>query len=160
MFYNKINNPKIKIYRLILNCFLIFAYLNSFNGCETTGLYNVSPGDLKTGSTAEIKKIELKNGTVLDCAGKLIKIERDSDSSLVYEIWTDEPVKTISGQDQKAVYWNKVRITEKEIRALTMEKSESEPTMSHLAVGGGLLILTIIIALIALASSTSNLFHN
>ena len=150
MFYNKINSRKIRIYKVILNCFLIIVYLNSFSSCETTGLYNVSPGDLETGSTADIKKIELKNGTVIDCAGKLIKIERDSDSSLVYEIWSDEPVKTKSGGDQKVVNWNKVRIPEKEIRALTMEKSTSDPAMTGLAVGGGLVMAAIIIFLIAL----------
>ncbi|MBK7446003.1 MAG: hypothetical protein IPJ45_08270 [Ignavibacteria bacterium] len=75
MFYNKINNSKIKIYRVILNCFLVLVYMSSYSGCTTTGLYNVPPGDLKTGSTAEIKKIELKNGTVIDCAGKLVSIE-------------------------------------------------------------------------------------
>ena len=156
MFYNKINSRKIRIYKVILNCFLIIVYLNSFSSCETTGLYNVSPGDLKTGSTAEIKKIELKNGTVLDCAGKLIKIERDSDSSLVYEIWSDEPVKTKSGGDQKVVNWNKVRIPEKEIRALTMEKSTSDPAMTGLAVGGGLVMAAIIIFLIALSAAWNN----
>ena len=160
MFYNKINNPKKKIYRVILNCFLILAYLISYSSCETTSLYDISPGDLKTGSTADIKKIELKNGSLIDCEGKLIRIEREPDSSLVYVIRTDEPVKTKSGGDQNAVNWSEVRIPEKDIRALTMEKSESDPTMSHLAVGGGLLILAIIIALIALASSTNNLFHN
>ena len=159
MFYNKINSRKIRIYKVILNCFLILVYLNSFSSCETTGLYNISPGDLKTGSTAEIKKIELKNGTVIDCAGKLISIEREPDSSLVYVILSDEPVKTKSGGDQKSVKSGNVRIPEKEIRALTLEKSESDPTMSHLAVGGGLLILVIIIVLISLASSTNNLFH-
>ncbi len=156
MFYNKINSRKIRIYKVILNCFLIIVYLNSFSSCETTGLYNVSPGDLETGSTADIKKIELKNGTVIDCAGKLIKIERDSDSSLVYEIWSDEPVKTKSGGDQKVVNWNKVRIPEKEIRALTMEKSTSDPAMTGLAVGGGLVMAAIIIFLIALSAAWNN----
>ena len=149
MFYNKINNPKIKIYRVILNCFLILAYLISYSGCETTGLYNVPPGDLKTGPTAEIKKIELKNGTELDCEGIMISIERDQDSSLVYVIRTNEPLKIRSGGDQKTVNWRDVRIPEKDIKALSFEKTVSDPTMTGLAVGGGILILAAIIALIA-----------
>lgn len=56
MFYNKMNSPKIKIYRVIFNCFLIAAYLISFSSCTTTGLYYVSPGALESGSTSEIKK--------------------------------------------------------------------------------------------------------
>ena len=153
MFYNKINNSKIKIYRVILNCFLVLVYMSSYSGCTTTGLYSVPPGDLKTGSTAEIKKIELKNGTVIDCAGKLIRIEREADSSLVYVILTDEPVKTTSGGDQKAVKSGNVRIPEKDIRALTLENTGSNSTTTGLAVGGFLVILALIIALIAVGNS-------
>ena len=160
MFYNKINNSKIKIYRVILNCFLVLVYMSSYSGCTTTGLYNVPPGDLKTGSTAEIKKIELKNGTVIDCAGKLVSIERETDSSLVYVILTDEPVKTTSGGDQKAVKSGNVRIPEKDIRALTLEKSESDPTMTGVAAGSGILILAAIIALIAVGNSMSQPWGN
>jgi len=128
--------------------------MSSYSGCTTTGLYSVPPGDLKTGSTAEIKKIELKNGTVIDCAGKLIRIEREPDSTLVYVIQTDEPVKTKSGGDQKAVNSGNVRIPEKDIRALSFEKSVSDPKMTTgLAVGGGILILAAIIALIAFVSA-------
>lgn len=159
MFYNNINNTITRIFIVILNCFLILVYLNSFIGCETTGLYNVSPGDLETGSTAEIKKIELKNGSVIDCAGKLIRIEREPDSTLVFVMWTDEPVKTKSGGDEKALNWSNVRIHEKEIRALTLEKSEFDPTMTGVA-GGGLLILAIIIALIAAIGSMNFGFGN
>ena len=159
MFYNKINSPKIRIYRVILNCFLILVYLINISSCMTTELYDVSPDSLKSGSTADIKKIELKNGSVIDCSGKLIKIERESDTSLVYVIWSDDPVKTKSGGDQKDVNWSKVKIPEKEIRALSLEKSESDPTMSHLAVGGGLLMLAIIVTLIALANMNFG-FHN
>ena len=152
MFYNKINNPKIKVYRVILNCFLIIVYMSSYSGCETTGLHYVSPGSLETGPTAEIKKIELKNGTVINCAGKLIKIEREQDSSLVYVIWTDEPVKTKSGGDQNAVNWSEVRIPEKDIRALTMEKS---PMGMGLGVGIPLIIIALILTIIAVGSSMS-----
>ncbi len=160
MFYNKINNPKKKIYRVILNCFLILAYLISYSSCETTSLYDISPGDLKTGSTAEIKKIELKNGTELDCAGKLVSIEREPDSSLVYVILSDEPVKTKSGGDQKTVNWSKVRIPEKDIRALTLENTGSNSTSTGLAVGGFLVILALIIALIAVGNSMSQPWGN
>ncbi len=152
MFYNKINNPKIKIYRVILNCFLIMVYLINFSSCMTTGLYNVSPDSLEPGPTADIKKIELKNGSVIDCSGKLIRIDREPDSSLVYVILSDEPVKAKSGGDQKEVNWSKVRIPEKEIKALTLEKSVSDPAMTGLAVGGGVLMIAIIV-LIAAASS-------
>ncbi len=160
MFYNKINNSKIKIYRVILNCFLVLVYMSSYSGCTTTGLYSVPPGDLKTGSTAEIKKIELKNGTVIDCAGKLIRIEREPDSSLVYVILTDEPVNTKSGGDQKAVKSGNVRIPEKDIRALTMENMGSNSTTTGLAVGGFLVILALIIALIAVGNSMSQPWGN
>ncbi len=159
MFYNKINNPKKKIYRVILNCFLILAYLISYSGCETTSLYNVPPGDLNTGSTADIIKIVLKNGTELDCEGIMISIERDQDSSLVYVIRTDEPVEIRSGGEQKYGIWRDVRIPEKDIKALSFEKTVSDPTMTGLAVGGGILILAAVIALITFANSMDNMFH-
>ena len=67
-------------------------------------------------------------------------------------ILSDEPVKAKSGGDQKEVNWSKVRIPEKEIKALSLEKSVSDPAMTGLAVGGGVLMIAIIV-LIAAASS-------
>ena len=78
----------------------------------------------------------------------------------MYVILTDEPVKTTSGGDQKAVKSGNVRISEKDIRALTLENTGSNSTTTGIAVGGFLVILALIIALIAVGNSMSQPWGN
>lgn len=145
MFYNKMNSPKIKIYRVIFNCFLIAAYLISFSSCTTTGLYYVSPGSLESGSKSEIKTIELKNGTVINCTGKIIKIERESDSSAVFVIASGENVKAQDSAVLNAINQNDIRIPEKDVKKIIMEMTREDHGMTTVALAGGVLLVALII---------------
>lgn len=147
MFYNNINNTKTRIFIVILNCFLILVYLNSMIGCETTGLYNVSPGDLETGSTSEIKKIELKNGTVINCTGKMIKIERESDSTVVFVITSVLNIKSQDSAGRNVINPNDIRIPEKVIKTILVELTKEDDGMTTVAIAGGILLVGVIICL-------------
>lgn len=145
MFYNKVNNPKIKIYRVMLNCFLIIAYLSSFNSCTTTGMYIVSPDSLEAGANADIKIIELKDGTSIDCEGKLIWKVREPDSSVVFVIASNSNIKTQDSSGQSATIRSDTRIPEKDVKKITMEITKGNTVLTAAAIGVGILFVVMLI---------------
>ncbi|MBK7253058.1 MAG: hypothetical protein IPI04_03845 [Ignavibacteria bacterium] len=155
MFYNKINNPKKKIYRVILNCFLILAYLNSFNSCAAPGMYTESPDSFEPGRTSNIKTIELKNGTIIDCTGKIIWIIKESESSVAFVIAADNKIKTQDSSGQNATKLKDTRISQKDVKAVTFDNTEVDSNVVGFGAVGVLVTLGIIIGLSALMSSAT-----
>ncbi len=159
MFYNKINNPKIKIYRVIINCSLILAYLNSFNSCTTTGMYIVSPNSVEAGANADIKMIELKDGTSIDCEGKLIWKVREPDSSVVFVIASDSNIKTQDSTGQSATIRSDTRIPEKDVKKITMEITKGNTVLTAVAIGVGILFIVLIIGIGSSGKINAPTFH-
>ena len=159
MFYNKINNPKKKIYRVILNCLLILAYLNSFNSCAAPGMYTQSPDSFEPGRSSNIKTIELKNGTIIDCTGKIIWIIKESESSVAFVIAADNKIQTQDSSGQSATKLKDTRISQKDVKSVTFDNTEVDSNVEGFSLVGGLvtlgIITGIIIGLSALMSSAT-----
>ena len=144
MFYNKINSPKIRIYRVILKCFLIIVYLINFSSCGTPGMYTESPDSLEPGPTSNIKMIELKNGTIIDCTGKIIWIVKESESSVTFVIAADNKIKTQDSSIQNAAKLKDTRISQKDVKSVTFDNTEVDPNVTGFATVGVLVTLGLI----------------
>jgi hypothetical protein len=143
MFYKIMNSRKLRFQRVILIYFLIYSYLTTFGSCMTTETSYISPDSLNSKSVKEIRKIELNNGTSIDCEGKIIKIEKESDSTLFFAI------STYTIGDNYKTDWTKKLISAKDILKIQLEKSvvNKDATIGVVIVGGlilaGLIILGI-----------------
>ena len=158
MFYNKINNSKIKIYRVILNCFLILAYLSSFNSCAAPGMYTESPDSFEPGRTSNIKMIELKNGTIIDCTGKIIWIIKESESSVAFVIAADNKIKTQDSSGQNAAKLKDTRISQKDVKAVIIDNTEIDSNVVIFSAVGGLAVAGIIVLIIIGITSLPSIF--
>ena len=158
MFYNKINNPKIKIYRVILNCFLILAYLSSFNSCAAPGMYTESPDSFEPGRTSNIKMIELKNGTIIDCTGKIIWIIKESESSVAFVIAADNKIKTQDSSGQNPTKLKDTRISQRDVKAVIIDNTEIDSNVVIFSAVGGLAVAGIIVLIIIGITSLPSIF--
>ncbi len=135
-----------------INCAVLYFLLKAamliiFSSCSTTEYYTKPSVSVRTGNTAEIKIIELKNGPAIACDGKLIRVEKGSDSGRVFVIVANE----LSGKD--------TRIEEKDIKNIILEKTESNQTSTIIAIGAGVLVAALI-AMIVIANSISSGFNH
>ncbi|MGB4850885.1 MAG: hypothetical protein WBQ38_01095 [Ignavibacteria bacterium] len=158
MFYNKLNNPNIKIYRVILNCFLILAYLYSYSGCTAPGMYTESPDSFEPGRTSNIKMIELKNGTIIDCTGKIIWIIKESESSVAFVIAADNKIKTQDSSGQNAAKLKDTRISQKDVKAVIIDNTEIDSNVVIFSAVGGLAVAGIIVLIIIGITSLPSIF--
>lgn len=147
MFYSLINSSRLKHLRAVFSIILIIAYLTAYSGCMTTYNYFESSGSLNRISPDEITKIELIDGSVVNCKDKIINIEKDSDS-VKYIV-----VKTLTeGKNHKASHSEK-RISEKDILKIHVVHSEVNGQKTVLVVMGIVIVLGLIVLVIGFAAS-------
>lgn len=150
MFYRIINSSDIKIPRAAFHIFLIISYMTAFSGCMTTYNYPVFPDRIEKVNSSEISKIELNNGTIIDCKNTVIKFEKGADSTkyiILKSYTTGEGYKT---------YWTEKRIPEKDVYKVYMEKSEVNGTQTTFLVLG--IAVAAIIVAIVIGNSKSHFF--
>ena len=141
MFYIKLKSSDTKKLRAAFHIFLIISYMSAFSSCMTTYDYSVLPENIGKVTSSEITKIELKNGTIIDCKNTIIKFEIGTDS-VKYII-----LKSYSIGDGYKTYWTEKRIPEKDVCKVYMEKSEINGTQTTFLVLG-ITIAVIILALV------------
>ncbi|MCB0726896.1 MAG: hypothetical protein KDD00_05495 [Ignavibacteriae bacterium] len=150
MLFKKINSSKLKLRRTFFHIFLIISYMITFNSCMTTYNYTELPDRLGKETSSDISKIELNDGTIINCKDKLIKFETGADS-VKYIV-----IKTYTVGKEYKTYWTEKRIPEKDVFKVYMEKSEVNGTQTTFLVIGIAFAVTIV-ALI-LGSSKSGFF--
>jgi len=144
MFNRIFNSSDIKFQRAVFHIFLIISYVTTFSSCMTTYNYPVFPDNIGKVTSSEITKIELNNGTIIDCKNTIIKFEKGADS-VKYIVLNSYTV----GKGYKT-YWKEKRIPEKDVYKVYMEKSEVNGTQTTF------LVLGITIAVIILAIVIEN----
>ena len=141
MFYIKLKSSDTKKFRAAFHIFLVISYMSAFSSCMTTYDYSVLPENTGKVTSSEITKIELKNGTIIDCKNTIIKFEKGTDS-VKYII-----LKSYTLGDGYKTYWTEKRIPEKDVSKVYMEKSEINGTQTTFLVLG-IAIAVIIVALV------------
>lgn len=142
MFYKFINQPKLELLKLIFNIFLITSYMTTISSCMTTDLSYVSPDSIESVEDGKILKIELKDGTLVNCKNKLIKIEKGADSVNYFVINSKVNNKDIKpNPDVK-------RISEKDIYKIYLEKSEVNVPLT-------IMVVSVAVAMVIVAATTS-----
>ena len=150
MFYGLIISSKLKFSRAVFHIFLIVSYLTTFSSCMTTYNYSESPDTIDKISSDEITKIELINGTFINCKDKVITYEKGADS-VKYIV-----VKSVyEGKDYKA-YHSEKRISEKDILKIHIEHSEINAQNTFLLVLGIVIVTGILVFIIGFATSKTN----
>ena len=116
----------------------------------TTYDYSVLPENIGKVTSSEITKIELNNGTIIDCKNTIIKFEigADSEKYLILKSYT-------TGEGYKT-YWTGKRIPEKDVYKIYMKKSEVNGTQTTFLVLG-IAVVAIIVAIV-IGNSKSNFF--
>lgn len=102
-------------------------------------------------NVSEIIKIELKDGTMIDCKEKMIKFETGIDS-VSYIILKSCTV----GKDYQT-YWSEKRIPEKDIYKIYMEKSEINGMETAIFVTGIVIVTAVLAFIIGFATSNHSL---
>lgn len=151
MFYSLINSSKLKYRRAALHILIIISYLTTFSGCMTTYNYFESPETIDTISADEITKIELINGTVINCKDKIINYESGADS-IKYIV-----VKSLSEGNNYKAYHSEKRISEKDILKIYFEHSEVNGQKTVLLVLGIVIVIGILVFIIGMATSKHDL---
>lgn len=136
------------VQRAIFNIFLNIFYMSALNSCTTTEMTFVSPEAIESGSTGKITKIELKDGTIINCRNKKVKINK-SDSTGFIVLTSADTVK--SGDNRSSIQMNEQRIPESDILNIQLEKSEADTTKTvfvilGIAAGAALVYLIVLIA--------------
>lgn len=151
MFYGLIVSSKLKISRAVFHIFLIVSYLTTFSSCMTTYNYSESTDTIDTISSDEITKIELINGTFINCKDKVITYETGADS-VKYIV-----VKSVSGGKDYKAYFSEKRISEKDILKIHIEHSKIDAQNTVLLVLGIVIVTGILTFIIGMATSKHDL---
>lgn len=152
MIYKIINSEKIRIQRAILSCLLIITTLITFSGCMTTEMFYISPESVNYGNQGEITKIQLKNGTSIDCENKTIKFERDS-NSVGYIVIVTHSADTVKKGNKLYIQSKEQRITASDILKIHLKKTDVNGGLTALAIVGGLIAVILIIGAISLSGA-------
>jgi hypothetical protein len=150
MIYKIINSSGNKFQRAVLNIFIILSYLTTFSSCMTTYESWEIPGTMNQTNSNEIKKIELKDGTMIDCKDKILKFENAGDSGK-YIV-----VKSYTVGKNFQTFWTEKRIPEKDIYKFYIDKSEASGSTTTLLVIG-VVVIVVIVFLVALGQSFKNM---
>ena len=146
MIYRIINSTGNKFIRTALNIFLILSYIATYSGCMTT--YNTweIPETINQANTSEIKKIELNDGTIIDCKDKILKFENAGDSGKYIVI------KSYTVGNDFQTFLTEKRIPEKDIYKIYIEKSKVSGSTTTLLVIG-IVVIFVIVFLVAVGQS-------
>ncbi len=148
MFYYIINSRKFRYKRAVIIYLLVISYMVTFNSCMTTKNFSVTPDSLDSASIHEISKIKLKDGTSIDCEDKIIKLKKEADSTLLFDI------SSYTVGDNYQTYWTKKQIAAKDILKIQLEKSEANTDATVVLV----IICGAVLALIIAVGSAMNDF--
>lgn len=150
MIYKIINSSVNKFLRAGLNIFLIISYLTTFSSCMTTSETWKLPETIDQANTSEIKKIELNDGTMIDCKDKILKFVNAGDSGkyIVIKSYT-------TGKDFQT-FWTEKRIQEKDIYKFYIERSEVNGSQTTIVI----IVLAVVIAVIALLIGLGQSFNH
>lgn len=140
MIYKIINSSGNKFKRTALNLFLILSYLTTLSSCMTTHDTWENPETINQANTSEIKKIELNDGTMIDCKDKIIIFENAGDSGKYVVI------KSYTAGNNFQIFWTEKRIQEKDIYKFYIERSEVNGSQTTVVI----LVLAVAIAVIVL----------
>ena len=146
MIYRIINSTGNKFIRTALNIFLILSYIATYSGCMTTYNSWEMPGTMNQINFNEIKKIELKDGTMIDCKDKILKFENAGDSGKYIVI------KSYTVGNDFQTFLTEKRIPEKDIYKIYIEKSKVSGSTTTLLVIG-IIVIGIIALLVAFGQS-------
>lgn len=148
MIYKIINSAGNKLQITVLNTILILLYITTFSSCMTTyESWNI-PDSVNQSNASDIKRIELNDGTLIDCKDKILKFENAGDSGKYI---------LISAGNYLQTYWSENRIPLKDIYKIYTEKSEVNSTMTAILVTGLVIVTAFIVFLFALGSSIHQL---
>lgn len=150
VFYKILNSSDLKFPRAAFHFLLIFSYITTFSGCMSTYNYPVFSDRIEKVHSSEISKIELNNGTIIDCKNTVIKFEKGADSTkyiILKSYTTGEGYKT---------YWTEKRIQEKDVYKIYLEKSEVNGTQTTFLVLG--IAVAAVIVAIVIGNSKSHFF--
>jgi len=145
MIYKIINSSGNKFKRAALNLFLILSYLTTLSSCMTTHDTWENPETINQANTAEIKKIELNDGTIIDCKDKILKFENAGDSGKYIVI------KSCTAGNDFQTFRTEKRIQEKDIYKFYIEKTEANGSTTLLVIG--IAVIVVIAFLIAIGQS-------
>ena len=113
----------------------------------TTHNYWEFPENTEKVTSSDITKIELKDGTMIDCKDKIINFENGADSLKYIVIST-----IVAGQDYKS-YRTEKRIAEKFIYKIYLQNSEINGGKTALLVLG-IVVVTVFVAFIIAVTTT------
>lgn len=145
MYNIKLKSSVIKKLRAAFHIFLIISYMSAFSSCMTTYDYSVFPDNIRKVNSSEITKIELNNGTIIDCNNTIIKFEKGADS-VKYII-----LKSYTVGERFETYWTEKKIPEEDVYKIYMERSEVNGTQTTFLVLG----IAIAVAIVALVIENS-----
>ncbi|MBK8552477.1 MAG: hypothetical protein IPL53_15955 [Ignavibacteria bacterium] len=137
--------------RVMLSLLLAVSYITTFSSCTTTYRYFEFPESMGQVTVSEITKIELKDGTMIDCKEKMIKFETGADSASYIVLESD----TV-GKDYQT-YRSEKRIAEKDIYKIYMERSEINGTKTAIFVTGIVIVTALLAFIIGFATSKHSL---
>ena len=150
MIYSIINSCKMRTGRILLSCLLIITTLITFSSCTTTESSYVRAGSYDEGSQSRIIKIILKNGIVINCEDKHVKIEDNYDMTSSFVISTAEI--TNGG----VINWKEQRIPGTDIQRILIEEEKTDATKSILIISGIVIVAAIVFfVLVAVGFSDS-----
>lgn len=135
--------------KTINSCFIIVLFA-AFSGCMTSDTTYVSIESSGAISTPCISSIYLKDGTIIDCKGKIVKFEKGADS-LKYAI-----VRSYTTGKNYKTYWSEKRISQNDILEIRADISKADNEgIDWLALA---LIILIPVAILCIAFSLSHPF--
>lgn len=146
MIYKIIDSSGNKFLRAGFNIFLIISYLSTFSSCMTTHNTWEMPETINQANTSEIKKIELNDGTMIDCKDKILKFVNAGDSGKYILI------KSYTAGNDIQTFWTEKRIPEKDIYKFYIEKTEANGSTTTLLVIG-IVVIVVIAFLVAIGQS-------
>lgn len=150
MIYKIIDSSGNKFLRAGLSIFLIISYLSTFSGCMTTHNTWEMPETINQANTSEIKKIELNDGTMIDCKDKILIFVNAGDSGKYILI------KSYTAGNDFQTFWTEKRIQEKDIYKFYIEKSEVNGSQTTVVI----IVLAVAIAVIALLVAIGQSFKH
>jgi len=143
MIYSKINSCRMKTGRILLCCILIFTTLISFNSCTTTESSYVRAGSYDEGTQSRIIKIILKNGIIINCEDKRVRIEDN------YDMTASFVISTADITNGGVINWKEQRIPGTDIQRILIEEEKADATKTILIVSG--LVIVAVVVLLVLA---------
>jgi len=143
MIYSKINSCKMGTGRVLLCCILIITTLITFSSCTTTESSYVRVGSYDEGSQSRIIKIILKNGIVINCEDKRVRIENN------YDMTSSFIISTTDITNAGVINWKEQRIQGRDIQRILIEEEKTDATKTILIITGIVIIATIVFFVLA-----------